>query len=66
MGQGILVHLTRDGQPIFANQGYQRLAIAQLANAETIPVVLGVTHRQAYRCGIYADFMQTYGVRLKC
>jgi len=47
----IMAHVTRDAKLLFGNQGYHRLAMAQLAGLPTIPVVLGITHRDAVLSG---------------
>lgn len=47
----ILVHIDQDGELLFGNQGFHRLAIAQIAGLETITVSLGVVHTDALRKG---------------
>lgn len=44
---GILVHVDRDGQLLFGNQGFHRLAIAKLANLDRLRVSLGLVHPDA-------------------
>ena len=56
----IVVHMTRDGTLIFGNQGFHRLAIAQLAKIKEITVLLGVTHEDAVRSGAAAQTIATY------
>lgn len=56
----ILVHMNRDGSLIFGNQGFHRLAIAQLANLDKITVLLGVTHRDAVLSGAAAKTISSY------
>lgn len=54
---GILVHIRRDGIPIFGNQGFHRVAIAQLLQIPQITVIIGVVHPEAVRSGAYARLL---------
>ncbi len=55
---GILVHIDRQGQLLFGNQGFHRLAIAKLAKIETMTVVLGIVHPQALNTEAYQTLMK--------
>jgi uncharacterized protein YbdZ (MbtH family) len=50
---GILVHIDRNGELLFGNQGFHRLAIAKLAQVGKITVVLGIVHPDALQTDIY-------------
>jgi len=41
---GIIFHVDRNGQPIFAGSGWHRLCIALFLKVEKIPIQLGVIH----------------------
>lgn len=55
---GILVHVDRDGRPLFGNQGFHRLAIAKLAGLEQITVSLGLVHQDALRSGAFQRLLK--------
>jgi hypothetical protein len=44
---GVYVHINRHGQVIFGGGGCHRLAISQLIGLQSIPVQVGVVHRNA-------------------
>lgn len=44
---GILVHVGRDGRPIFGRQGCHRMAIARIQRLPVVPAQLGVVHPDA-------------------
>lgn len=44
---GVLVHIGRDGQPIFGHHGCHRLAVSQILGLPTIPAQLGIVHPDA-------------------
>ncbi|MBB5722802.1 hypothetical protein FHS72_002432 [Loktanella ponticola] len=54
---GILVHIDRNGAPLFGNQGFHRLAIAQLADIPQITCVIGVVHPQAVSSGSFTTLL---------
>lgn len=56
--RGILMHVDRNGRPLFGNQGFHRLAIAQLAKLKTIPVLLGAVHPGAINTPAFAKLMK--------
>jgi hypothetical protein len=55
---GILVHIDRDGQPIFSGSGCHRLSIARALNLEKIPCELGVVHSEALKSDNYKKLIQ--------
>jgi hypothetical protein len=55
---GILVHIDRAGRPLFGNQGFHRLAIAQLAGLKEVSVSLGLTHVDAVRSGAFLSYLR--------
>jgi hypothetical protein len=59
---GVLVHIDRNGTPLFANQGFHRLAIAKIAQLKRITVVLGRTHDHAISKGHYARLLRNTGI----
>lgn len=42
---GIYVHFDGYGNPIFGGGGYHRLAIGKLLNLNTVPICIGIVHR---------------------
>lgn len=54
---GILVHIDRDGNLLFGNQGFHRLSIAKLANLSEIVVVVGVIHPLALSTKAYTELL---------
>lgn len=51
---GIVIHIARDGEPIFGRRGHHRLAIAQLLELSDIPATVGIVHVKAVRDGTFA------------
>jgi len=54
---GILVHIDRNGTLLFGNQGFHRLAIAQLAGIPEITCIIGAVHPQAVKGGSLAALL---------
>ncbi len=48
---GVLIHIGRDGQPLFGATGHHRFAICRLMGLDQIPAQLGLIHADAYTCG---------------
>lgn len=44
---GILVHIGKNGQPIFGGNGFHRLAISKVLELEKIPVCIGMVDKDA-------------------
>lgn len=44
---GVLIHLDRDGRPVFGGGGCHRMAIASILALSRMPARLGVVHQQA-------------------
>ncbi len=55
---GILVHVDRNGTLLFGNQGFHRLAIAQLLDLPEVTVVLGAVHPGAVKSGAFSALMR--------
>jgi hypothetical protein len=49
---GVLIHIGRNGQPIFGGSGCHRLAIAKILELEHFPAQLGVIHKDAFNAGV--------------
>ncbi|MGH1486222.1 MAG: hypothetical protein ACRBCI_08370 [Cellvibrionaceae bacterium] len=50
---GILVHINRNGEPIFSGSGCHRLSIARALNLKKIPCEIGVIHPKALQSDAY-------------
>lgn len=55
---GILIHIDREGQPLFGNEGFHRIALSRLANLAIIPVRLGVIHPSALQTDVLQRLRQ--------
>ena len=49
--RGVLIHIGRNGQPIFGGTGCHRMAIAKILDLENFPAQLGVIHKDAFKAG---------------
>lgn len=58
----ILVHIGRDGTPMFGNKGFHRLSIAKLAGVKDITVMVGIVHQEAVENGVYAELCKQFSV----
>jgi hypothetical protein len=56
---GILIHIGRNGEPIFSGSGCHRLAIARSLNLKFIPCELGVIHLNALKTKAYKAILQS-------
>jgi hypothetical protein len=56
---GILIHIGRNGDPIFSGSGCHRLAIAKALNLKKIPCELGVVHTGALKNIKYKEIIMS-------
>ena len=54
---GLLVHINREGELLFGNQGFHRLSIAKLAELPEIVVVVGIVHPDALQTEAYKKLL---------
>ena len=55
---GILIHIGRNGEPIFGGSGCHRLSIARALHLEKIPCELGIVHPDALNSSNYKKIIQ--------
>jgi len=44
---GILVHIAREGKPVFGGNGFHRLSIARVLELEKIPAEIGIVDKNS-------------------
>lgn len=55
--EGVLIHIGRNGDPIFSGGGCHRMAITHCLNLNLIPAEIGVIHRFAFESGVWKSYL---------
>jgi len=55
---GIMVHIGSQGNPVFAGDGYHRLALAKICQFPLIPAAVGVVHEDAVIEGSFRALLE--------
>lgn len=56
---GILIHINKNGEPVFHGSGCHRLSIARALKLEKIPCELGVVHKNALKTINYRQLIKS-------